>query len=502
MAAMPTKKFGLWARICFLSHMSPLGVANPTRAALETVVPFRLLICVCFVLALCGVPELVAADPRPIVGPGATKDDVIDAYGWPNGSSKSGTREVLSYTQGQVMLENGRVERVDFSMNVPWPAPRPRPGSQSATRAKKPETAVDAWLTNFGDAARDAGVRRSRILALFTGSDWSPASKLFHDEVELHPDFVNAFSGSFVFLRLDFASRASISAETREQNNRLRDRYGVTTYPSLLVLSSSGNVVAVVDLLKEQPGASYRERCIAAVAEVRDLLALRPLEEAETPASTPVPAETKSPERPAASSDTVALASTLFSARWLLLASMLLGVVLVVGVFWVVWRNWSSAPKISSGTAMSERISDAAGGLPSAGELATWPKSRICALIGALSESEGFVAEVQSKGADKDIVLMRVGETQPGVLVCCAPGEDGQVPAKRLRELFGTLTVEGVTVGWYVSPVGFTSDARSYADQHNIRLIDSEWILSRLRDVPPVLVSKLLARTLVGNRPA
>ncbi len=499
---MPTKKFGLWARICFLSLMFPLGVAKPTRAALETVVPARLLTCVCLLLALCGVPELAAADPRPIVGPGATKDDVIDAYGWPNGSSQAGTREVLSYTQGQVMLENGRVERVDFSMNVPWPAPRPRPGSPSATKAKRAETAVDVWLTNFDDAARDASVRKSRILALFTGTDWSPASKLFHDEVELHPDFVSAFTGSFVFLRLDFASRAPISAETREQNNRLRDRYGVTTYPSLLVLSPSGNVVAVVDLLKEQPGATYRERSIAAVSEVRDLLALRPLEEAETPASAPVPTATKSPERPAASADTVALSSTLFSARWLLLASMVLGVVLVVGVFWMVWRNWSSAPKTSSGAAMSERISDAAGGLPSTGELATWPKFRLCALIAALSENEGFVAELQPKGADKDIVLTRAGETQPCALVCCLPGEVGQVSAKRLREFFGTLTVDGVGVGWYVSPVGFSSDARSYADQHNIRLIDSEWILSRLRDVPPLLVPKLLARTLGGNRPA
>ena len=67
-----------------------------------------------------------ANEPRPVVGPGATKEDVINAYGWPNGQSQSGTKEILSYVQGEVVLDNGRVERVNFSPNVPWQTPRPR----------------------------------------------------------------------------------------------------------------------------------------------------------------------------------------------------------------------------------------------------------------------------------------------------------------------------------------------------------------------------------------
>ena len=112
-------------------------------------------------MALSGLAVVLhAADLRPTVGPGATKDDVIDAYGWPNGQSQSGTKEILTYPQGLVTLENGRVEKVDFLTNVPWPAPRPRPGAASPTSVKQPELPVDFWVTRLDEAAREATRRR------------------------------------------------------------------------------------------------------------------------------------------------------------------------------------------------------------------------------------------------------------------------------------------------------------------------------------------------------
>src|SRR4051812_14020452 len=80
-----------------------------------------------------------AADSRPVVGPGATKEDAIDAYGWPTGQSQLGAKEILNYPQGSITLSNGKVERVDFSTNVPWPAPRPRPGTPAEAAAKRAE---------------------------------------------------------------------------------------------------------------------------------------------------------------------------------------------------------------------------------------------------------------------------------------------------------------------------------------------------------------------------
>jgi hypothetical protein len=162
-------------------------------------------------------------------------------------------------------------------------------------------------------------------------------------------------------------------------------------------------------------------------------------------------------------------------------------------MLWLVWRT-APADKRAPAT-MSVRIADAAAGLPTRAQLATWPKEKLRAVTAALAESEGYVAEMQPDGSDKDLVLKRPGETAPRVLVCCAPGAMGPITAKRVRELFATLTVEGVPVGWFVAPAGFAADARAFAEQQGIVLIDGERMLTQLRDLPPLVLPKILART-------
>lgn len=444
---------------------------------------------------------LAAADPRPTVGPGATKDEVINAFGWPNGQSQSGTKEILTYPQGQVTLEKGRVEKVDFLMNVPWPAPRPRPGPATPTTVKRPELPVDFWLTRLDEATREATKRRARILALFTGSDWSPASKQFHDEVEFHPDFVNAFTGDYVFLRLDFASRTPLPAELREQNAQLRTRYEVTVYPSLLVLSPAGTLLARIDLTKPQAGDSYRSRVIAAVREVRDSLAANPPppDPMPAPAATPVaptanaaaPGEVAPETAPAAPpSGSPNVIASLLSAQGLIVKAVGVGVLIAAFLFWLVWRNRLQLPTKPT-ESMSDRISHAAGGLPTLAEIAGWPKEKVQAVVAGLAESDGYVVDDRT-GSDADLALKRPGEPRASVLVVCAAGASGVVSAKRVRELFGTMTAVGVEVGWWVAPAGFSAEARAFANEHRISLFDAEWLQAQLGGLPPLLLPKVL----------
>lgn len=465
---------------------------NGGEVTIEMGVPARVSLFLLWLTVQLAGP-LRAADSRPIVGPGATKEAVIDAYGWPTGQSISGTKEVLNYPQGQVTLENGRVEKVDFSMKAAWPPPRPRPGPPTATSVKKPEAQVDFWQTNYEQAVSEARRRRARILVLFTGPDWSPGSKQFQTDVEFHPDFINAFAGDFVFLRLEFATRSPIAPELREQNNRLRELYGVTTYPSLIVVSASGTLLGAADLVKTREGDTYRARVIAAVREVRDLLALRPPEPLTPPA--PAPAVAEAAPAPASSSvGALALGSSLLSARWLVLCAIGGGGAIALGLLWLVWRNRMPQAGSVASASIAARISDAASGLPAAAELLQWPKARVCGLVAALAEADGYAAERLTADGDKDVVLRRSGEPRPLVLVCCAAGSAGAVPAKRVRELFGTLTADGVETGWFVAPGGFSADARAFAAQHNIRLLDGEGLLTQLRDLPPLVVPKVLAR--------
>jgi hypothetical protein len=65
---------------------------------------------------------------------------------------------------------------------------------------------------------------------------------------------------------------------------------------------------------------------------------------------------------------------------------------------------------------------------------------------------------------------------------------------KLVRELLGTLAAEGVETGWVVAPAGFAREARTFAAQHGLRLIDAAELIERLRDLPPLLLPKILVR--------
>ena len=111
-----------------------------------------------------------AADARPVVGPGATRDEAIKAYGWPTGQTQTGSREILSYPQGRIFLEKGKLDRVDFSPTMAWPAPRPRPPGPRTSSLKQVDAPVDFWLTDWVEAQTEAERRHARILILFTAS--------------------------------------------------------------------------------------------------------------------------------------------------------------------------------------------------------------------------------------------------------------------------------------------------------------------------------------------
>lgn len=475
-------------------------VVNTCAVRLLSLLP-RLIITGIGILAFAALQA--ANEARPVVGPGATKEDVINAYGWPNGQSQSGAKEILSYSQGEVILENGRVERVNFSPDVPWQAPRPRPAPPTASTRKIPERPVDVWMTQYDAALREAQRRRSHVLALFTGSDWSPASRQFQEEVEFHPDFVNAFLGDFVFLKLDYRRGNPVPVVPSEQDLKLRDRYKVTTYPTLLVLSSTGDLLARADLTSRTTGESFRDRVIAAVREARQASGLAsPVTEATArpqprDSGTPqavAPPNVVAPTAPGApdgmGGDTTAPAMQ--NAGKLVFGALFVGGALVIFLLWRMWRQ----PR--GGTLpiaqISERIDAVAGGMPLEAEMAGWSREKLRAIVAALAEFDDYSVVLRPGSADIDMELKRRGDVRPRVLVCCAAGSEGVVPTKRLRELFASLAAEGVDSGWFVSPVGFSPDARQYAEAHKILLVTCDGLYALMREVPPVSLPSVLAK--------
>ena len=113
-------------------------------------------------------------------------------------------------------------------------------------------------------------------------------------------------------------------------------------------------------------------------------------------------------------------------------------------------------------------------------------------VVGRLAELEGFEAEIAQRG-DKDIILRRPAVPTPEAIVCCVTGNAGIIPTRRLRELVGTMAADDISTGWFVSPMGFSLEARTFAEEQKVRLIDGARLLTLLSDLPTFALPKVLA---------
>lgn len=425
-------------------------------------------------LILSAAIALRAADSRPVVGVGAARDAVIEAYGWPSGESKTGEREVLTYPQGQVFLTNGVVTRMEFSPTVAWPKPKPRPGQPTAVKPKPVAVlppVADPWRASFAEASREARERSAQILVLFTGLDWSPPCKRFMAEVAQAPEFRQAVEGEFVLLHLDIPTHTAQAPEVRVQNATLRERYGVTTYPALRLLSAEGLELAQVDLEKARPEPTYVAQVIAAITEAKPKpAALVTWSERGSAAGAP-------PER-----RWLVRWSAWIERQWPLAA----GLAGVVGLI-----SWMLSRRRPAGRV--ETAVRAPATMPTPADITAWPTARLCDVAAALFEFEGARVQRRPAASGADLALFHPPEARPQVLVGCQAATSGLAGAKVVRELFATGVAEGVERTWFVSPGGFAPEAREFAGERGVELIGGEELLVRLKALPPLALVRVLA---------
>ena len=494
----------------FLRPSCHLGVANSAERPNERNVSMRRFNGNVVVVALLSAAFAVAADSTTKIGQGSTRQQVIEALGPPIGRANLGKVEILNYPNGQVRLENGRVERINLrSVGAPpVPAAPPpaaptvssslaTPSASAPVSAKETKSPLaEAWLHNLDDAVRDATRRNSPILALFTNADGSPTSRQFQREIVFHPEFVNAFRANYVLLNVEASTQRDAAAVERLQT--MRDQLGVRATPALLILSAAGEKIAAVEISESVVGSAYRGRLITAVIAAYTL----PKPTPATPASEPKPAVAAPDPAPVPLAQSPHLhvapaevSAGLSSARWFVIGALCVGTLISAAMLFVLWMvlRKLNKPVLARPASMASRIDHAASGLPSHAEILAWPKETLCSVIGRLAELEGFEAEHTKGSGEKDLVLRRPALPTPEAIVCCVSGNAGVIPTRRLRELVGTMAAEDLASGWFVSPMGFSLDARAYAEEQNVRLIDGARLLTLLSDLPTFALPKVLA---------
>jgi thioredoxin-related protein len=99
---------------------------------------------------------------------------------------------------------------------------------------------ADLWMDDFEEAKAQAKAENKFLLLDFTGSDWCGWCKRLDAEVFEKSDFKNYAKNNLVLVKLDFPRGFSLKKKTAEQNDKLAKEFGITGYPSILLLDPDG----------------------------------------------------------------------------------------------------------------------------------------------------------------------------------------------------------------------------------------------------------------------
>ena len=91
-------------------------------------------------------------------------------------------------------------------------------------------------------AIAEAQTEGKLVLADFTGSDWCPHCVTLKKEIFNTPQFKSWARNNVALLELDYPKRSQLPAEIRQQNEMLKSRYQISSYPTVLLLDVQGNV--------------------------------------------------------------------------------------------------------------------------------------------------------------------------------------------------------------------------------------------------------------------
>ncbi|MDO5451030.1 MAG: thioredoxin family protein [Akkermansia sp.] len=139
-----------------------------------------------------------------------------------------------------------------------------------------PAAALD-WQVNLEAALEQAAGQGKAVLVFFTGSDWCVYCRELEGKVLATPEFAEYAGPRFVCVEMDLPHKPLLSPGQLEYNRGVAKRYGVTGYPTLLVLDAAGGLAG--GFIGGKPELPYvREMLDTALQNVQDLPRLQQLQ--------------------------------------------------------------------------------------------------------------------------------------------------------------------------------------------------------------------------------
>jgi protein disulfide-isomerase len=111
------------------------------------------------------------------------------------------------------------------------------------------------WLTDLPKAQAQAKQEKKLVLLDFTGSDWCGWCIKLKGEVFDLKEFKDYADKNLVLVEVDFPRKKELSAEQKQANNALQEKYGIEGYPTIIVLDGDGKKVGKLGYMKGGPKA-------------------------------------------------------------------------------------------------------------------------------------------------------------------------------------------------------------------------------------------------------
>jgi len=100
------------------------------------------------------------------------------------------------------------------------------------------------WIDDYGKAQAIASQSDRPMLLNFTGSDWCGWCIKLKAEVFSKPQFKQFAEKNLVLVELDFPSKKKLDPETKAQNERLKNKFGIRGFPTIILVDAAGNEIA------------------------------------------------------------------------------------------------------------------------------------------------------------------------------------------------------------------------------------------------------------------
>ncbi|MCB1206926.1 MAG: thioredoxin family protein [Verrucomicrobiae bacterium] len=103
-----------------------------------------------------------------------------------------------------------------------------------------PARAVGIWHRDYASGLAEAKAEGKKLLVVFTGTDWIEICEKFYDEILGDPAFIEAVSGKFALVKLEFPQNNQLPRGEAAERAVLREAYRVRGFPTVILADAEG----------------------------------------------------------------------------------------------------------------------------------------------------------------------------------------------------------------------------------------------------------------------